>query len=225
MRQLKIALVGSSPIAFVSFYNDEFKQALISAEATEFDQLDFMSKHEVFSKWIGRGMCLDGDIDVTISESGKDDIYTKIFSYEDDFEDEVGGVEKYLGAKYADSINVGLDKNYFGKIHEYKYASIEIVETYKAEASLIISVKDNWELKDLNVVFLDIDTIGDFAQHFYGLTSLEQEVVGIKYQDQLHEFENNFEGGSNHWEYFERHDGDVWEVAYDIKSLFSDKMN
>ena len=225
MPQLKISLVGRSRIAFVSFYDDEFKQALISADVTEFDQLDFMSKHEIFSKWIGRGMCLDGDINVTISELGKDDIHTKIFSYEDDFEDEVGGVEKYLGAKYADSINVGLDKNYFGKTHEYKFASIEIVETYNAEASLIISVKDNWELKDLNVVFLDIDAIGDFAQHFYGLTSLEQEVVGIKYQDQFYEFENNFEGGSNHREYFERHDGGVWEVATDIELFFNDRIN
>ena len=116
MPQLKISLVGRSRIAFVSFYDDEFKQALISADVTEFDQLDFMSKHEVFSKWIGRGMCLDGDINVTISELGKNDIHTKIFSYEDDFEDEVGGVEKYLGAKYADSINVGLDKIILAKL-------------------------------------------------------------------------------------------------------------
>lgn len=87
-----------------------------------------MSHHEVSLKWIGRGMCLYGNIDVTISELGKDDIHTKIFSYENNFGDEVGGVEKYLGTKYADSINVGLDKNYFGKIDEYKFASIEIVE-------------------------------------------------------------------------------------------------
>ena len=80
-------------------------------------------------------------------------------------------------------------------------------------------------MTDLNVVFLDIDAIGDFAQHFYGLTGLEQEVVGIKYQDQFYEFENNFEGGSNHWKYFERHDGGVWEVATDIELFFDDKIN
>ena len=128
MPQLKISLVGTSQVAFVSLYNDEFKQALINADATEFDQVAFMSHHEVSLKWIGRGMCLYGNIDVTISELGKDDIHTKIFSYENNFGDEVGGVEKYLGTKYADSINVGLDKNYFGKIDEYKFASIEIVE-------------------------------------------------------------------------------------------------
>ena len=75
-----------------------------------------------------------------------------------------------------------------------------------------------------DVVFLDIDAIGDFAQHFYGLTNLEQEVVGIKYQDQFCEFKNNFEGGSIHREYFERHDGGVWEVATDIELFFHDKI-
>ena len=94
MPRLKISLVGTSQMAFVSFYNDEFKQAF--KMLTQLNLIKWLSCLIMKFPEMDRRACLYGNIDVTISELGKDDIHTKIFSYENNFGDEVGGVEKYL---------------------------------------------------------------------------------------------------------------------------------
>ena len=67
MKKLEFKFTGGdTPVVFVSFYNEDFKDKLDAEDADFFEQMDFLSKHQAKSIWLGRGMCREGDPTVKV---------------------------------------------------------------------------------------------------------------------------------------------------------------
>lgn len=225
MPKIKLTLTGYSPISYVSCYDDEFKNKLTEFADESFDQEDFFSEHLLFSKWVGRGLDADNDVSVVISEDGKEDRQLTIAIYEDSLEDEIGSADKHMGAKHSDMIDIGADDQFFGHVDKYNFASIELVETHEASASVIIDVDERWHIGELNVVCVDIDSAGSFAELFYQEAGIEKEVAGIRYKGTLYQFDHEYEGGHSNWTYLEKDEDGEWHHSYEIGSLIDEKNN
>lgn len=230
---------GGTPVVFVCFYNEDFKDKLKAEDANFFDQLDFLSANEAKSIWLGRGMCREGWHTVEISQDGERvDVNDHVYIYEganpptdddketfrDDNDVEYGTV---LTASYSAMIDSHRDNRIFGDIDKYFYASVEKVETYSASASVTIEVEDDWKWTDFDVVYVDMDSGGSwgesFTQEMYADTNLEQELFGINYKGKLYEVQSEYEGGTSEWTYYEKDQDGNWNISDDVTELMEEK--
>ena len=243
MKKLTFNFSGKDKIVFVNFYNEKFKSDLEAADADNFNQLDFMSEHEAKSVWIGRGLGTEGGVHITslTIDNNEKDVFEQHFGEhrlflfdgdpsikEDQTEfEEVEGVayDTVLIGTYDASIDISKDSKFFGDADKYKFATIEIVENYKASGSVTIEVEEDWKSTDFQVIFADVDTGGgwgdSFTQEVYRITGLEKEPLSIVYRGKFYEIDCEYEGGSNEWYYFENKDG-AQEESYEIEALFDE---
>lgn len=233
---------GGTPVVFVCFYNEDFKDKLNAEDANFFDQLDFLSANEAKSIWLGRGMCRESDPTLQIFQDGNPvelpEDANEVFLYEganpptsEDKEYFMNMNDQEYGTvligSYDSMIDSHRDNRVFGDIDKYFYASVEKVETYSASASVTIEVEDDWKWTDFDVVYVDMDSGGSwgesFTQEMYAYTNLEQELFGIKYKGKLYEVQSEYEGGTSEWTYYEKDKDGNWNISDDVTELMEEK--
>lgn len=218
MKTVLIDIEGNSVLAYVKFYNEDILNKLNVIEIGDFDFIDFSSKNEKQSIFLGRGFCESGDIKIMISINGENLFEGEATSFDcgnnvkdeeirSSFIEEFGSDPNYdecLISKASDVLDA--DKHFFSDANNYKYCSLETVECYSSLDRLEIEVDDDFKLSDLSLVQLDIDTgsIGSITQNLYNSTGLEFQYFGVKYKGNFYEFNGgNDQGGSNNLIWFE----------------------
>lgn len=245
MKKITFNFKGDDKIVFVNLYGKNFLDDLRISEIDNFDQRDFLAKHEEKSFWVGRGLGTEGNLQISSVEIDGNDKNMLWDNFESDHvyvfdgdpskrEDQdafekIYGVrnEKVLIGVSGTNIDISEDADWFSDADKYMFATIEIVSNLDARGSVTIEVEANWKPADFNIIFISVDTGGlwgeSFTQEVFRITGLEDEPIGIEYKGKVHFIENEYMGGNNEWYYLENLDG-KWVESLEIEGLFNVRM-
>ena len=223
MKTIDISISGNSLLAYVNFFDGEITNRLKEISEGSFDFVDFVSQHEKYSVFLGRGFCMEEEPVIKVIVQGKKiysgPVYMNTYDYAEpkemrkEFKDEEGvNYDDVISGINDDECDA--DVHFFSEANQYAYCSLETVICYKSKSTVTIEVDDDFKLSDLKIKFMDVDT-GDkksITQKIYHTTNLEIQVYGVSYKEEFFEFEGGEdEGGANEIYWFAKNNDGIWE--------------
>ena len=232
MKSIKIDLNGKSLLVYVTFFDEEIFNKISEMEKGEFDFGDLCSGFEKKRVHLGRGFDPNwADSTVTLDDQvilNKKPVrefncdYTEYEIATELKEDYEELYEESLIARGKDIISA--DEHFFSDAENYKYCSLESVECHESSSAVYFEVEDDFKLPDLRFVLLEIeDATSSLACGICTHTRLENQIFGVKYKDEFHEFFGGFdEGGFNDISWLERTQGG-WNDADALIQIIEDR--